>query len=51
MKVWEKNISFKDALLDDRDFVKFVRPNEINKLFDIAYYTKHVETIFKKTGV
>lgn len=51
MKAWEKNINFKDALLDDNDFVKFVRPKEINRLFDIAYYTKHINTIFKKAGI
>jgi len=51
MKVWEKNINFKDALLDDSDFVKFTKPKEMNRLFDIAYYTKHVGTIFKKVGI
>ena len=51
MKVWEKNINFRDALLDDSDFIKFAKPKEINRLFDIAYYTKHVDTIFKKAGI
>mgnify|MGYP001567087777 FL=1 len=51
MKAWEKNINFKDALLDESDFVKFVKPKEMNRLFDIAYYTKHVDTIFKKVGI
>ncbi|MBU1912387.1 MAG: adenylosuccinate lyase [Candidatus Omnitrophica bacterium] len=51
MKVWEKNINFKDALLDESDFVKFVKPKEINRLFDITHYTKHVNTIFKKVGI
>jgi len=51
MKVWDKNINFKDALLDDNDFVKLTKPKEMNRLFDIAYYTKHVGTIFKKTGI
>jgi adenylosuccinate lyase len=51
MKVWEKDIDFKDALLDDSDFMKFVRPKEMGNLFDFAYYTKHVKTIFKKVGI
>ena len=51
MKVWEKNINFKDTLQDESDFVKVIKPKEINRLFDIAYYTKHVGTIFKKTGI
>ena len=51
MKVWEKNINFKDTLQDESDFVNVIKPKEINRLFDIAYYTKHVGTIFKKTGI
>jgi adenylosuccinate lyase len=51
MKVWEKDINFKDALLDDGDFMKFVKPKEMNRFFEVAYYTKHVNTIFKKVGI
>ncbi|MDP2922005.1 MAG: adenylosuccinate lyase [Candidatus Omnitrophota bacterium] len=51
MKVWEKNINFKEALWADSDFIKVVRPREIEKFFDIGYYTKHVDRIFKKVGI
>ncbi len=51
MKVWEKDINFKDVLRDDNDFMKFVKPKEINRFFEVAYYTKHVNTIFKKVGI
>jgi adenylosuccinate lyase len=51
MKVWDKGINFKEALQKDNDFIKVVRSKEIENLFDIAYYTKHVAAIFKKVGI
>jgi adenylosuccinate lyase len=51
MKVWEKDVNFKDALLTDRDFIKVMKPREIEGFFDLKYYTKHVGAIFKKVGI
>lgn len=51
MKVWGKNINFKEALWYDGDFTKVIKPREIEKLFDLDYYTKHVDKIFKKVGI
>jgi adenylosuccinate lyase len=51
MKVWKKDINFKEALLDDSDFIKSVKPEKISSFFDVTYYTKHVSTIFKKVGI
>ena len=51
MKVWDKNMNFKEALWQDKDFIKAVRPREIEQFFDLGYYTKHVDRIFKKVGI
>ena len=51
MKVWEKGVDFKDALKGDGDFIKLVKSKEIDDFFNVAYYTKHVNTIFKKAGI
>jgi len=51
MKVWERNINFKEALWADSDFMKIVKPREIERFFDLTYYTKHVDRIFKKVGI
>ena len=51
MKVWEKGINFKEALWNDSDFMKVVKPKEIEGFFDLGYYTKHVDKIFKKVGI
>ena len=51
MKVWEKGINFKESLWNDSDFMKVVKPKEIEGFFDLGYYTKHVDKIFKKVGI
>ena len=51
MKVWEMGINFKEALWNDSDFMKVVKPREIEGFFDLGYYTKHVDRIFKKVGI
>jgi len=51
MKVWNKNINFKQALWMDKDFMKAVKPRELERFFDLGYYTRHVNRIFKKVGI
>ncbi|NQT75769.1 MAG: adenylosuccinate lyase [Candidatus Omnitrophica bacterium] len=51
MKVWNKNENFKAVLWADKDFMKVVRPKGLERFFDLSYYTKHVDKIFKKVGI
>ena len=51
MKVWNKGMNFKEALWMDKDFIKVVKPRQIEKLFDLGYYTRHVGKIFRKVGI
>jgi len=51
MKVWDKNINFKEALWKDKDFMKVVRPRELEMFFDLGYYTRYVDRIFRKVGI
>lgn len=51
MEVWDKNINFKEALWKDKDFMKVVKPREIEKFFDLTYYTRYVDRIFRKVGI
>src|SRR3989338_3222584 len=51
MEAWNKNINFKEALWKDKDFRTALTPKEIEKFFELAYYTKHVDGIFKKVGI
>ena len=51
MDVWKKSMNFKEALWMDKDFMKVVKPREIERFFDLEYYTKHVDKIFKKVDI
>jgi adenylosuccinate lyase len=48
MKVWEKGADFKAELLADPDVTAVLSPAEIEEKFDLAYHTKHVDTIFAR---
>ncbi|MGQ0610968.1 MAG: adenylosuccinate lyase [Paracoccaceae bacterium] len=48
MKVWEKGADFKTELLGDPDVTAALSPAEIAEKFDLAYHTKHVDTIFAR---
>jgi adenylosuccinate lyase len=48
MPVWEGKGRFLDLLKADKDVAKHLPPDELEALFDEAYHTKHVETIFAR---
>ncbi len=48
MKVWEEGKDFKTELLADADVLKALGADGIEEKFDLAYHTKHVNTIFKR---
>jgi len=48
MKVWEQGKDFKTELLADPEVTAALTPDEIEEKFDLAYHTKHVDTIFKR---
>ncbi len=48
MKVWEEGKDFKTELLADPEVTAALSPAEIEEKFDLAYHTKHVDTIFTR---
>ena len=48
MKAIRENIGFKELVMDSPIIGKYMTPAEINKCFDIGYYTKHVPQIIKR---
>ena len=48
MKVWEEGKDFKTELLADPEVTAALSPAEIEEKFDLAYHTKHVDTIFAR---
>jgi len=48
MKVWEQGADFLEELLADPEVRAVLSEDEIREKFDLAYHTKHVDTIFKR---
>ena len=48
MKVWEQGADFMAELQGDAEVAAALSPVEIAENFDLAYHTKHVETIFAR---
>ena len=48
MKAWQDNKDFLAQLLADKQVRGTLNEAALRELFDIAYHTKHVETIFKR---
>lgn len=48
MRVWEEGKDFLEELLGDEDVRKALTEEQIREKFDLAYHTKHVDTIFNR---
>lgn len=46
MAVWKEGGSFKDRLAADPEIMEHLSEGELEKLFDLNYFLKHVDTIF-----
>ncbi len=48
MKVWEDGKDFLEELLADADVRAALSEDDLREKFDLAYHTKHVDTIFQR---
>lgn len=48
MKSWETGVEFKKLLMKDKDVKKYLKAKDIEKIFDLKYYLKNVDYIFKR---
>lgn len=51
MQVWQETSDFRDVLNRDRRVRKYLKTSEIEACFDIKYYTRYRDRIFKKLGL
>ncbi|MBF0522766.1 MAG: adenylosuccinate lyase [Candidatus Omnitrophica bacterium] len=51
MQVWQETANFKDVLYRDRNVRKYLKTTEIDQCFDIKYYTRYADFIFKRVGI
>ncbi len=48
MKSWRNRINFKKVLFKDKEIKKYLTSSEINAIFDLKYYFKNIDYIFKR---
>ena len=48
MAVWKEGSTFKNRLAADPEVMAHLHPDQLEELFDLNYYLKHLETIFSQ---
>lgn len=48
MKAWKENLNFKKLIKNDKKIKKYLTDDDIERAFDISYYTKNVDYIFSR---
>jgi adenylosuccinate lyase len=48
MKSWKEEADFKKILLKDKEVKKYLTAKEIGEIFDLSYYLKNIDYIFKR---
>ena len=48
MESWSKGVSFMKLLQKDSDIGEYLSPREIEAIFDLKYYLRHIDFIFRR---
>jgi adenylosuccinate lyase len=48
MRAWAGEATLFDLLKSDPEVTRYIKPQELEKLFDLDYHLKHVDTIFAR---
>lgn len=51
MKVWEHHVDFLSELKKDDKIGRYLNAQDLNPLFDVKYYLRHVDTLFKRVFI
>jgi adenylosuccinate lyase len=51
MSAWKEGKDFKESLLQDHEIKKFLKAYKINACFDMSYYLRNIDKIFKRTRI
>jgi len=51
MKTWRQTIDFKEVLLKDKEVLRRLSKKELDKIFNLDYYLRNVNKIFKKVDL
>lgn len=48
MKAWKERRQFKEVIKEDKDIMEIFKDGEIDKLFDIKFFLRHIDEIYKR---
>ena len=51
MKSWKENSDFKENLLKDKQLLRLLNKKDLDGIFDLDYYLRNVNKIFRKAGL
>ncbi len=51
MLTWQSGGEFKDVISRDRKVRRYLSNDEIDSCFNIKYYTRHIDSVFKRLGL
>jgi len=51
MAAWKENKDFKEGLLQDKEIAQALKPYKIKRCFELDYYLRNVNNIFKRAGL
>jgi len=51
MRAWSERIDFKHVLLKDKDITRYLSRKDLDKIFDLNYYLRNIDKIFKRLGL
>jgi len=51
MKTWREGVEFKKNLLLDKDLPRYLSQRDLDRIFDLDYYLRNVNKIFRQVGL
>ena len=51
MRAWKDNINFKETLLEDNKVSRHLSVKDLDRIFDLDYYLRNINKIFKRVGL
>lgn len=51
MKAWDKEIGFKELLLQDEELGKYLHQDELERCFDLKHNLRNVKKVFERLGI
>ncbi len=51
MNAWQNGLQYKSLLMENGLVTSYLNENEINEAFEIDYFLRNVDTIYKRVGI